>query len=105
VSPDRVWKQAERDVARLLGGTRYPANSGGAVDVESAALVCQVKHRARASLAELEAWALAVARAGTTRGKCGVLAVRRRAGRGRGTPWLFVLTHEAWQHWTGRTHP
>jgi len=30
--PDRQWKQEEREAARLLGGTRYPANSGGRVD-------------------------------------------------------------------------
>jgi hypothetical protein len=45
----------------------------------------------------LENWALAVAREGTARRKCGVLVVRRRAGRGRLTPWLFVLTDRAWQ--------
>lgn len=26
---DRAWKQEEPQVARLLGGTRYPVNSGG----------------------------------------------------------------------------
>jgi hypothetical protein len=100
---DRPWKQAERAVAQLLGGTRYAANTGGPVDVESATVVCQVKHRARASLAELEAWAIAVAREGAERHKVGVLVAKRRAGCGRPTPWLFVLTESAWQRLTRPT--
>lgn len=81
----------------MLGGARYWANSGAAVDVESNAVVCQVKHRARGSLAELEAWAVGAARQGAQRRKLGVVAVKRRAGRGRPTPWLFVLTEGTWQ--------
>ncbi len=46
------WKEEERQVARLLGGSRYHANTGGDVDVESDEFVVQVKHRRTMSLAE-----------------------------------------------------
>ena len=41
---DKAWKQHERQAAALIGGRRYPANSGYAVDCESAVVV--VKRRA-----------------------------------------------------------
>ena len=56
------WKQFEREVARLLGGSRYPANSGGRIDVESAEYVAQVKHRKTMSVPELERWATEIHR-------------------------------------------
>ena len=95
--PDRPWKQEERSVARLLGGTRYPANSGGRVDVEGPGVVAQVKHVQRLSLAQLEALAVEMERVGTERGKTGLLVVKRRAGRGQPTPRLVVMTEAVWQ--------
>ncbi len=89
------WKQLERDVARLLGGSRYPANSGGRVDVESPTLVVQVKHVQRMSLAQLEALAVEMEEIGKERGKVGVVGVKRRAGRGRSTRTLIILTEAA----------
>lgn len=97
IVPDRPWKQEEREVARLLGGIRYPANSGGRVDVEGPTTVAQVKHIRRLSLAQLEALALEMEGIGSDRGKVGVVVVKRRAGRGRDTPRLVVLTEESWQ--------
>lgn len=93
---DRPWKQEERQVARLLGGTRYPANSGGRVDVESPTVVAQTKHVRRLSLAQLEALAREMQAVGARKGKVGLLVVKRRAGRGRDTPRLIVMTEEAW---------
>jgi hypothetical protein len=80
--PDRAWKAEERDAARLLGGKRYPGNSGGKIDVESPRYVAQVKHVARLSLAELERLAVEMEAEGRRRGKCGLVVVKRRAGRG-----------------------
>lgn len=40
--------------ASEIGGTRFPANTGGLVNVESACYVAQVKHVARLSLAQLD---------------------------------------------------
>ncbi len=84
--PDKPWKAEERHVARLLGGHRYPANSGGRVDVEGTSVVAQVKHVQRLSLAQLEALALDMADLGRERGKVGLVVVKRRAGRGQAAP-------------------
>jgi len=93
---NRPWKQEERHAARLLGGTRYPANSGGQVDVESPCYVAQVKHVARLSFAELERLAVEMEAEGRRQGKCGLLIVKQRAGRECPTPRLIVVTEETW---------
>ncbi len=100
--PDKPWKQLEREVAHLLGGHRYPANTGGRVDVESAQYVAQVKLVKTLSLASLEALAVEMERIGEEQGKIGVVVVKRRAGRGKETPGLIVVTEEAWRklEWT-----
>ena len=84
-------------MARLLSGYRHPANTGGRVDVEAAGVVAQVKHRRTLSLASLEALAVQAAELGQVRGKLGILVVKRRAGTGRQTPRLIVLTEHAWR--------
>ena len=94
---DHAWKQEERGVAPLLGGSRYPANSGRRVDVESDGYVCQVKHRRTLSLGQLEALAIELDELGRTRGKLGVVCVKRRAGRGLATPRLIVMTETVWR--------
>jgi hypothetical protein len=95
--PDRAWKQEECHAARLLGGTRYPANSGGRVDCESARYVAQVKHVARLSLAELERLAVEMEGEGRRQGKCGLVIVMRRGGRGHPTTRLIVGTERVWR--------
>jgi len=97
--PDLSWKAEERAVARLVGGTRYPANSGGRVDVEGPNMVAQVKHVQWLSLAQLEALAVEMARLGVPRGKVGVVVVKRRAGRGMVTPRLVVMTEGVFRAW------
>lgn len=94
---DRAWKQEERNAARLLGGTRYPANSGGRVDVGSARYVAQVKHVARLSLAQLERLAVEIAQLGRSKNKIGLVIVKRRGGRGCKTPRLIVMMEEVWR--------
>ena len=98
---DKAWKQEERKVARLLGGHRYPANSGGRVDCESERVVAQVKHVRRLSLAQLEALAVEMSALGEGQGKIGLVVVKRRAGRGKETPGLVVLTEDAWRKLEG----
>ncbi len=101
--PDRPWKAEERQAAALLGGARFKANTGGALDFESDgyvgqmkhetnAYVGQVKHVRRLSLATLEALALEVKR---------IVVVKRRAGKGQTTPRLVVLTEAAWRELNG----
>ncbi len=95
--PDKPWKAEERHVARLLGGHRYPANSGGRVDVEGPSVVAQVKHVQRLSLAHLETLAVEMERLGRQRGKVGLVVVKRRAGRGQRTPRLIVVNEATWR--------
>lgn len=99
---DRPWKAEERHVARLLGGQRYPANSGGRVDVESVHCLAQVKHVRRLSLAALERLAVEVERVGAMRTKAGVVVVKRRAGRGCPTARLVVMTDATFERLSGR---
>ncbi len=94
---DKCWKAEERVVARLIGGGRYPANSGGRIDAESPQIVAQVKHVKRLSLAELEALAVEMATLGAKRGKVGVVVVKRRAGSGTPTNRLVVMTESVFQ--------
>ncbi len=94
---DKAWKAEERKVALLLGGERYPANSGGRVDVESPHVVAQVKNVQRLSLGQLEALAVEMAALGQEQNKIGMVVVKRKAGRGIPTPRLIVLTGDAWR--------
>ena len=99
--PDRPWKRHERRSAGLIGGRRYPASQGGAVDVESAWAVAQCKEVKRLSLAALEALAPEVARQGHQRGKVGLVIVKRRGGAGRQTPTLVCMTAAMFQDMSG----
>jgi len=74
------WKAEERQVARMLGGKRHPANSGGRVDVTK----------------QLEELCVEMAALGQERGKMGLVTVKRRAGRGTPTPRLVVMTEGVW---------
>ena len=49
--------------------------------MESPRYVAQVKHVARLSLAELERLAVEMEGEGRRRGKCGLVVVKRRAGK------------------------
>ncbi len=76
-----------------------PASTGGALDFESKRYVGQVKHVRRLSLTALEDLAREVERLGFQQRplKLGVVIVKRRAGRGRRTPRLIVLTEAVWR--------
>ena len=98
--PDKHWKQEERHVATLVNGTRYPANSGGRIDVEGPSTIVQVKHVQRLSLAQLEALAVELETLGTERHKLGLVIVKRRAGTGIHTPRLVVMTDSVYRQLT-----
>jgi hypothetical protein len=102
---DRPWKAAERRAAKLIGGRRYPANSGRAIDCESDSYCLQVKERQRASLAEIGAWALEVERVSVqlTPPKIGLVVIKRRGGRGVPTPTLVVMTAATFAEMNGPT--
>jgi len=100
------WKELERQVARLINGHRYPANSGGRTDAEGPEIVAQCKNTKRLSLHELESLAVEMEQIGSERGKVGVVAVKRRAGRGTPTPLLFVMTQAMWERlWERKERP
>jgi len=90
------WKQMERDVARLIGGTRYPANTGGPIDVESPQYIVQAKERRSLSLEALTQLVEEIE--GIAKAKCkhGLLAVKVRRGKGKYSPILIIQTAEQW---------
>ncbi len=90
------WKQTERDVAKVVGGKRYPANQGDRVDVESPIYVVQVKERKSLSLEILTQLVEEMELIGKSRGKLGLVAVKVRRGRGKVSPLLIVQSAKQW---------
>ena len=91
----------ELEAASLLHGSRYPANTGGQVDVESATIVAQVKNVKVFSLPRIEREAEAIGRVGNAKNKTGILMVKRSAGKGTMTPWLIVMTASTFRELMG----
>ena len=99
----RHWKAREREVARKVGGRRYPANTGGRVDVESPHHLIQIKERQRCSMREAEAIAVEMERLATQKSppRIGTFWFKRSAGRGVETPWLVIMTEATWNAMNG----
>ncbi len=103
---DKAWKHEERRVARMLSGHRYPANSGGRVDVESDQYVAQVKLVKTLSLAQLEELCVEMTALGQEQGKLGLVTVKRRAGKGIHTERLICMTEAVWKKlWARKERP
>ena len=98
---DAAWKAFERDVADLLEGRRFWANSGARLDVESDSTIAQCKLVKRLSLEQLTRLAEDVEREAAPKFKAGVVAVKVRRGRGRASPLLLVVTAETWRRMNG----
>lgn len=94
--PDKPFKAFEREVAALIGGKRYPANSGAAIDCEGPAIVAQAKLVSRLSLEDLTQLAETTAAHGQAKGKVGLVAVKVRRGAGHPSPGLIVMTFSTW---------
>ena len=92
--PDKPFKTFERETAELIGGKRFPANSGAALDCEGPTAVAQCKLVKRLSLEELTQLAETVAAQGAEKGKVGLVAVKVRRGSGHPSPGLVVMTFE-----------
>lgn len=90
--PDRPWKKWEREVAALIGGRRYAANSGADIDCESLDTVAQCKHVRRLGLPELASLAEGIAIRAATDRKLGIVAVKVRAGKGQPSPEIIVMS-------------
>src|SRR5262245_47529441 len=101
----RGWKDFERQVAEVIGGRRFWANAGEALDCESDGVVAQAKLVRVCSLAELTRLAEQAERDGRVKQKIGVVVIKLRAGRGRPTPILFVQTLSMWVEQHGETRP
>lgn len=92
---DKSWKAAERRAARLINGKRFPANLGGAIDIESSWAVGQVKEVQTLSLEGLTSLAMLAEQQGIGEGKSGFVFVRSHKGRGRNArPMLVVMTEK-----------
>ena len=89
---DKPFKKFEREVAALIGGKRYPANSGCGLDCEGPRVVAQCKLVKRLSLEELTQLAEVAAAQGRAKGKLGIVAVKVRRGAGHPSPGLIVMT-------------
>lgn len=94
---DKDWKQLEREVGLLVGGTRYPANQGGRVDVESPTYVVQVKHRQALSLEQITRLVEEIESIGRSKGKQGLVVLKVKRGKGRSSPLLVVQSGEQWR--------
>jgi hypothetical protein len=89
---DKPWKRFERKVGALIGGRRFWANAGEALDCEGPLFVAQCKHVKAMSLTELSELAEQVEREAAPKLKAGVVAVQQRRGAGRTAPLLIVMT-------------
>lgn len=98
------WKNREREASKIIGGRRYPANTGSAIDCESDSYCVQVKERGALSLTKLETLAVEIERVASQKPipKLGLVMVKRSAGRGVKTPWLIVMTEGVFREMTGR---
>lgn len=95
------WKKRELEAASILHGQRFPANTGGSVDVESAGYCVQVKARRVFSLKQIEAAVLEIDRVAQQKQKQGMVMLKRAAGKGKETPWLIVVTAATWRELNG----
>jgi len=86
------WKTLERDVAHLIGGRRHWANAGGTVDWESDRFTVQCKLLRTCSLETLTQLVEQAEADGQRTGKLGLVAIKRRRGRGQPSPTLLVMT-------------
>lgn len=101
MSGEPAWKKFESEVAALLGGRRFWANSGESLDVESESYVGQCKLVKTLSLESLTQLVELVEREAANKFKAGVVAVKIRRGRGRPSPTLLVVTAETWRRMNG----
>lgn len=111
---DKPWKQFERDMAKLIGGNRFWANSGESIDVEGPVFLGQCKHVKSMSLNAIAQLAEDVAEDGRSNSKnlrtdvktpdwiespfpivpdpkLGILCIRTRPGRGKKSKTIVVM--------------
>jgi hypothetical protein len=99
------WHDHERTCAAVIKGKRYPANTGGRVDVESGTVVAQCKERATISSPEVVRLVAEMDALGFTKGKVGVLFLRLKSGRGTPSPGMVVMTHRVFAQLLEEAYP
>lgn len=97
---NKAWKQFERDSAALIGGTRFWANSGEAIDVEGPRIVGQCKQVQTLSLQALNNLVVVAEEQAEPKGKVGVVMVKLRMGKGKKTLPLVVMSFEGYEKLT-----
>ena len=85
-----TWKSIERAVAALVGGKRT-WNSDLDVDVVVEGWAVEVKHLKAPTIAEVERILIHNAPKAAAMGLGNALVIKRKAGRGRPTPFLAVF--------------
>lgn len=83
------WKAIERAVAELTGGKRT-WNSEEDIDVETSDYALEVKNLKAPTIADVERILAHNAPKAAAVGKRNGLVVKRKAGRGRPSPFLFI---------------
>src|SRR5437762_13773305 len=91
-----AWKKFGTGCAKLLNGRRFPASSGGVVDVEGPEVLGQCKLVQECSLAELTRIVSGLDLVAAKAGKRSVAFIKLRSGRGNQTPILAVVNATAW---------
>jgi hypothetical protein len=98
------WKKFERTVGALIGGRRFWANSGEALDCEGPTTVAQCKYVRSMSLAALGALAEEVERQAAPKFKAGIVVIKQSGHKGpRISPTLVVMTENVWRQMNGPT--
>ena len=103
---DKPWKEEERKAAAIFRGSRYSANQGGHFDFFGAVgeqeVLGQVKHRKTLSLQELTTLAENTETFARVQGALGVVVAKYRAGQGRKTKRLIVMTETVWRQFVAK---
>ena len=88
----KAWADIERAVAKLVGGERS-WDSRDHIDVleHETGYALEVKNTTGPTVAQLERWLLHNQKKAAGRGMKSALIVKRRAGRGRPSPYLAVF--------------
>ena len=90
-------------LARILGCVRFPADTGGNLDLDHPVLALQVKGGRMATQPANIALGLAQARAGACRtGKLPALGLVVHNGRGKPNAHYLVFDADEWAYWAGQ---
>lgn len=102
---DKAWKQFEREMGKLIGGTRFWANSGESVDCEGPIFLAQCKHVKSMSLnviADLAEQAYLDGKRrrkpnGELNTKLGLVGIKTKPGRGKKSKTIVVMNERVFK--------